>query len=960
MQRGRFRHVNHEQNTDMKYRTSNPWKIAAGCGALFLTMQFAAPAQTLVNRWSFNEPAGSLTVTDSISGAVGTLNGGAALDGGGSVVLDGTSGTCVTLPGGLVSSLPAVTIEAWVTNASSPDNVCLFSFDDGTGTGTENGGAWNGTYFRYVIHDQSNGRNFLEFPNEGNPNSGVLSAGPGLGDTAVHVVCVYDPVNQVAVIYTNGMIEARQTGESARLSVIPDTAAALGRSPWFNSGDPYLAGSIGEFRIWSGALNPFQVAASDAAGSETVSTNYGAVTSIRLQVAYQMFDHGLQPATVVAAATGLGGGADITALATYASGNTGILTVNATNGGITAVSVGSTTVTASYAGFTSTQTITVVPSNVTLVHRYSFASDASDSVGGADGTLNGNATMAGGTVTLDGSDGTYVGLPVGVLTNLTAVTFETWLTNGTSPDNVCQFEFSSGSGLGGSYLRHVIHDQSNGRDQFEMTAGANSDLQGAPGMGGQYVHVVCIYDPTAQVQAVFTNGVLHSAKTGSSLASVNNTWTFAGSLGRSPWWAYGDPYMSGAIDEFRIYSGEMTPQRIAMDYAAGPDNYRTNDQGSLVSIALQVAATMPMASSQTYGLLVNYTQLTNFDIINNSLFPVAGLSVTSSDTSVINLGTNKLLIAGNPGTAILKAVYQGITNSVSITVLRPPLAALIHRYSFSETSGSTAQDSIGGADATLEGTAAFDGSGNVSLDGSSGCYVSLPVGVLTNLTAVTIETWLTNGTSPDNVCQFEFSSGAGTGGSYLRHVIHDQSNARNQFEMTGGAGSDLLGYPGFGGQYVHVVCVYDPTTLVQQVFTNGVLASSKTGVGIPAVETLWTFAGSLGRSPWWADGDSYMAGSINEFRIYSGRLLPDEIAAAQIAGPDTVLTTNVSMSATASGGATTLSWPVASPGFTLYSSPTLGPGSVWSAATNAVNVAGQNYQVLVTPGNGTRFFRLER
>lgn len=936
----------------MKTKASNPWRCAAVSCAILLSAPFASHAQTLQNRWSFNAPAGGSTVTDSVSSVVATLNGNAALDGT-QVNLDGSSGTCVNLGGGLLAGLNAVSIEGWASSAASPDNVHLFEFSDGGGTG--------GQYLRYVIHDQGATRNFFELADvSGYPNQ-FVSSQTGLSGVPVHVVCVYDPANGRTAIYTNGILEAAGSFPTNQtpLSSVSTNEASLGQSPWHNYGDPYMAGTISEFRIWNGALNPLQIAALDATGSGTVSTNYGTVSAIQLQVTFTMQQNALQQATVLATASGLTVQPNIASLASYSSGNTSILTVSA-GGVVTAVAQGSTTITASYAGKTSTQTITVVPPTATLTHRYSFTSDASDSVGGADGALNGNAAISGGTVTLDGSSGTYVGLPAGILTNLTAVTFETWLTNDTVPDNVCQFEFSGGGGTGGAYLRHVIHDQSNGRDQFEMTAGGNSDLTGNPGSGGQYVHVVCIYDPTAQVQAVFTNGMLHSVKTGSAIPGVNTMWAFAGSLGRSPWWAYGDPYLNGAVDEFRVYSGELTPQKIAMNHLAGPNSFNTNSQGPLVSIALQVASTMPMSSSQTYGLLVNYSGLSNFDIIKNSLFPVTGLSVTSSDTNIISFGANKLLVAGNPGTATLKAVYQGITNSATITVLRPPLATLIHRYSFNESSGLTASDSVGGADATLQGTAAFDGSGNVVLDGSSGGYVSLPAGVLTNLTAVTFETWLNDATSPDNVCQFEFSDGGGTGGSYLRHIIHDQSNGRNQFEMTAGGNSDLVGNPGFGGQYVHVVCVYDPTTLVQQVFTNGVLASSQTGVGIPPVNNLWTFAGSLGRSPWWAYGDPYMAGSINEFRIYSGRLLSDEIAASDIVGPNTVLTTNVSMTAMASGGTTTLSWPVAGPGFTLYSSPTLGAGAVWTVVTNGVSIAGQNYQVTVSASVGTKFFRLKR
>jgi len=786
-----------------------------------------------------------------------------------------------------------------------------------------------------------------------------LTVNAGFGGASVHVVCTYDPVRQIQAIYTNGILQSVKSSGLVPLSNVSTNGGSLGRSPWYAYGDPYMSGSLDEFRIWNGALNPLEIAASEAAGPGTANTNYGTVTNLQLQVAFQMTQNTLQQAVVIASATGLALHPDIATMCSFASGNTNILTVTS-SGTITAVAQGATTITASFGGISNAQTITVVPPTATLGHRYIFTSDASDSVGGVtfDGTLNGTATISGNQVVLDGTSGTYVGLPTGILSNWATVTFECWLTNSATPDNVCSFEFSGGTGTGGSYLRHVIHDNGNNRNQFEMTAGGNSNLQGARGFGDRTMHILCIYDPAAHVQAVFTNGALHSVKTGSSIPTLSNLSGVGGALGRSPWWAFGDPYLNGSIDEFRIYSGELTPQRIAMNYAAGPNSYATDSEGSLVSIALQVAATMPMSSSQTYGLLVNYTGLSNFDIINNSIFPVAGLSVTSSDTNIVSIGANKLLTAGIPGTATLTAIYQGKTNSATVTVLHPPLAPLTHRWSFNETSGATAVDSVGGADGTLQGTATFDASGNVILDGTSGCYVSLPVGVLTNLTAVTFETWLTNGTSPDNVCQFEFSGGGGTGGSYLRHVIHDQSNGRHQFEMTAGGNSNLQGNPGMGGQYVHVVCVYDPTTLVQQVFTNGVLASSKTGSSIPAVNNLWTFGGVLGRSPWWAFGDPYMAGAINEFRIYAGRLLPDEIAATEMVGPGAVLTTSVALSVNSGGGSLTLSWPVAAAGFTLESSPVLGTGAVWTPIADTI--VGANHQAVVAASAPSRFYRLRR
>ena len=157
-----------------------------------------------------------------------------------------------------------------------------------------------------------------------------------------------------------------------------------------------------------------------------------------------------------------------------------------------------------------------------------------------------------------------------------------------------------------------------------------------------------------------------------------------------------------------------------------------------------------------------------------------------------------------------------------------------------------------------------------------------------------------------------------------------------------------------------MVCVYDPTTLVQQVYTNGVLAATKSGSALPPLSGLWADGGALGRSPWWAYGDPYLAGAISEFRIYSGRLYADEILAADVVGPNTVLTTNVTLQATASGANAVFSWPGAGPGFTLYSSPTLGANAVWSPVTNAATIVGTTYQITASRSGSTKFFRLKR
>jgi len=58
----------------------------------------------------------------------------------------------------------------------------------------------------------------------------------------------------------------------------------------------------------------------------------------------------------------------------------------------------------------------------TLQHRYSFTSDASDSVGGVNGTLVGNASISNGALLLPGGGNSdtpsgYVQLPNGIVSN---------------------------------------------------------------------------------------------------------------------------------------------------------------------------------------------------------------------------------------------------------------------------------------------------------------------------------------------------------------------------------------------------------------------------------------------------------------------------------------------------------------------------------------------------------------
>jgi hypothetical protein len=140
-------------------------------------------------------------------------------------------------------------------------------------------------------------------------------------------------------------------------------------------------------------------------------------------------------------------------------------------------------------------------------------------------------------------------------------------------------------------------------------------------------------------------------------------------------------------------------------------------------------------------------------------------------------------------------------------------------------------------------------------------------------------------------------------------------------------------------------------------YTNGVHYLSTSGIIAPAGQAGNT-SSWIGYSPY---GDPGIDGSVLEYRIYQGRLSPEEILASDVLGPNATLsTTNASLSAATSNATIVLSWPVANAGFAVETASSLGSGASWTTLTNAPTLVGTQWQ-LTLPSSGTnQFFRLIR
>jgi hypothetical protein len=372
----------------------------------------------------------------------------------------------------------------------------------------------------------------------------------------------------------------------------------------------------------------------------------------------------------------------------------------------------------------------------------------------------------------------------------------------------------------------------------------------------------------------------------------------------------------------------------------------------------------------------------------------------SSNPSVITVNAYGVATAVGPGHATVTAAVGSFTTPSPVTITVANTPSLIHRYSFSETSGTSAADSITGDPdyaGELSGGATLGG-GQVTLDGQTG-FVQLPAGILSGLDEVTIETWASFG-SPINVYANLFCFGYadqsgdpndGFGGDYI-NVVPNSGGTTTQASFG-------QGLPGFndewdagtpnllGGQTnVHVVAVFHPFANYEALYINGVLAANNTmfndlidpvafagptfnggsylaytlgahaildeagseSVADPDNYIGWDdYQGSIYGPPGaGGNGDPTLNGSVDEFRIYNGPLTAAEINADYLLGPNQLIGSNkrVLLSATLSGGNIVISWPTNSAYVNLVSSPLPGNGP-WAPVTNGtLTIVGANYQ----------------
>jgi len=276
---------------------------------------------------------------------------------------------------------------------------------------------------------------------------------------------------------------------------------------------------------------------------------------------------------------------------------------------------------------------------------------------------------------------------------------------------------------------------------------------------------------------------------------------------------------------------------------------------------------------------------------------------------------------------------------------------LAHRYSFK----SNAWDSAGMAHGGLMGNATVTNDA-LTLTGVPGSYVNLPGGLASGSSALTVEFWASFGVNGNWARLFDFGNINGPNGqNYVFYSPH--SGLGNQrMELSTSVRTVTFDPPGtLDNRALHVVCIYDPANSNWAIYTNAVLQNAQTAALPPlnGVSGAWSF---IGRSLFGTD--AWLNATIDEFRIYDGRLTPEEIAANFKFGSD-VLALPVTLVQSNSIAGLNLSWPSYAAGFTVETRSTLDDGA-WSPISQTPNLDSDRWHLDVSATNPAQFFRLRR
>lgn len=551
----------------------------------------------------------------------------------------------------------------------------------------------------------------------------------------------------------------------------------------------------------------------------------------------------------------------------------------------------------------------------TLSHRWSFDFDTTDSVGGNTGVLEGGASITPGQLILTGlgssADANRMTFtnPVDIGGNFgsTGVTIETWYTDSGTGTWGKLFQF--GNNVVGQELAFT-HTRGNG----EQTG---IDRDGAKLLGEQVTqneehHLVITVSPDGNLNT-WIDGVRKLTDVDTNdLANVNTSFE---AIGATSW---GDPGMTGSVNEFRIYRGELTAIEVEASNTAGPDE--------LFVVEDSDGDGLPDSWEEQWFGLGNLTQGADDDPDEDGLTNLeefefnVELNPNDADTDGDNLNDGREVNTENTdpldadsdddtlndGQEVLDFLTSPLNpdsdgdffdDNIEIANNTDPNDAndpgpvtpeLAHRWSFSP--GSELTDTVGGNTGILRATATvsdnqlqLDGAGTGPEASSMGFSTPVDLGGNFGGTGFTIETWYIDAGTPRWGKLFTFGTNAA--GQEIAWT-HQRAGAdlAPGLDRNGAIALDSIPFgtddrlPLNEEHHLVISVAADGTT---NLWVDGTKEISDAPTN--PVNNIVTNTESIGSTAW---NDSGHLGSVNEFRIWKGTLTEDDVTASFAVGPD--------------------------------------------------------------------------
>jgi hypothetical protein len=216
----------------------------------------------ITHRYSFDGPASSAVVTDSVGTLAGTARN-VTLKGDGTIALaGGSSNQYVELPCATVAGRSSLTIEAWVSWTGGGARQRVFDLGGRDASG-------NGTSYFLLTPQSSLGYvmaclNFTSTPSDSSNDLNALGTSPLSSAGVQHISATFGA--GTLQLYVNGELLGTRTNISENLSDIDLSHCWLGRS-LYDAG-PEFGGSFLEVRIYDAVLSASEIAISASMGPD--------------------------------------------------------------------------------------------------------------------------------------------------------------------------------------------------------------------------------------------------------------------------------------------------------------------------------------------------------------------------------------------------------------------------------------------------------------------------------------------------------------------------------------------------------------------------------------------------------------------------------------------------------------------------------------------------------------------